>query len=197
MKTKIISFTLAAVMTVTTVGVFAGSHDPRIRLEQMGESVLHLYMDSLDQTAKFTIYDAGRYALYSETSEQLMDYRKRFDLSKLPEGRYTFEIEHGKKIKIYAFTVEDNHVEISDKIAEVYKPTILFEDDLLGISLLNPNAKDVTITLVDANGRSLITEKMEEKQMVAIRYNLSQLPMGNYQVVVKTDGRTYLHDLDL
>ncbi len=197
MKTKIISFTLAAVMTVTTAGVFAGSQEPRIRLAQMGENTLHLYMDSLDQTAKFTIYDVGRYALYTETTDQLLDYRKRFDLSKLPEGLYTFEIEHGNKIKIYEFSVKNHFVTVSEQISEIYKPTILFQDDMLGISVLNPTAKDVNITLVGPRGEKLITDLLEEQQLVSRRYNLSKLPMGNYQVVVKAEGRTYKQDLNL
>ena len=197
MKTKIISLTLAAVLTVTTVGAFAGSPEPRIRLAQMGDNVLHLYMDSLDQTAKFTIFDENRFALYEESSEQLLDFKKRFDLSKLPEGSYTFEIEHGNKIRVYSFQVDEHVVKVSDEIKEVFSPTILFKDDLLGISLLNPDAKDVKIELFDYKGNELISDMHQEKQNVAVRYNLTQLPMGTYTLIVKTNNRTYLKDLVL
>lgn len=197
MKTKIISLTLAAVMTVTTVGVFAGSPEPRIRLAQMGDNVLHLYMDSLDQTAKFTIFDENRFALYEETSEKMLDYKKRFDLSKLPEGNYTFEIELGNKIQVYSFEVDDHIVKVSNEIKEVFSPTILFRDDLLGISLLNPEAQEVKIVIFDNKGNELISDIHEEKQNVAVRYNLTQLPMGVYTLVVKTNNRTYLRDIIL
>lgn len=191
MKTKIISITLAAVLMVSTAGVFAGSQDPMIRLAQMGENVLHLYMDSLDQAGKFTIYDELRHTLYAESWEEMLDYKKRFDLSKLPDGDYSFEIEHAQKITIYSFAVTDHRVIISPDVLERYVPTIVFKDDLLGISLLNPQASDVEITITDTSGEQLINDVLAEKQLVTIRYNLTQLPVGNYTVKVKTEGRTY------
>jgi hypothetical protein len=90
-----------------------------------------------------------------------------------------------------------NSFPVSDEIKEIFSPTILFKDDLLGISLLNPDAKDVKIELFDYRGNELISDMHQEKQNVAVRYNLTQLPMGTYTLIVKTNNRTYLKDLVL
>ncbi len=197
MKKKIMTFTLAGALMLSAAGSFAGSRVPFIKLERSGEQGLHLYMDSLSDLAQLTIYDTDKVVLFQDKIDQKFDFKRKFDLSKLPDGSYIFEIDHGNQIKQYSFTILNNEVSIADHCAAIFKPTFISKEYNLDISYLNLDKEAVSLSIYDQNGKNLVSEKVVNKQIVEKRYDLSLLPNGNYQVVIKTADRVFVHTVTI
>ncbi|MCA6078387.1 T9SS type A sorting domain-containing protein [Fulvivirga sedimenti] len=197
MKKKIITFTMAGALLLSAAGSFAGSRVPFIKLERSGEQGLHLYMDSLSDLAELTIYDTDKVVLFRDKTDQLNDFKRKFDLSKLPDGSYIFEVELGNQIKQYSFSILNNEVSIAENCKAIYKPTVISKENNLDISYLNLNGEEVSLSIYDQSGKNLASDKIENKQSVVKRYDTSLLPSGNYQVVIKTADRVFVHTVTI
>jgi hypothetical protein len=191
MKKKIMTFTIAALFIMNTAALRAGSHEPLIKLEETGKQGLYLYMDSLNGLAKLSIFDENGYKLFNEKVNKRFDFNQVFDLSKLPEGQYAFEIESGNLIKRYSFEIVKNGVEISPECKSIYKPVIMQKNENLDISILNIEGGDVNVALYAPNGKRLVNDKVSGIQSVGKRYDLSKLTAGTYRIVISRDNRTF------
>ena len=197
MKKKIMTFTFATVFMLSAVGMYAGAREPFIKLERAGEQGLHLYMNELTDLAKLTIYDSKRAVLFRDKILKTSDFRQRFDLSELPDGNYSFEIEHGNRIKSYTFSIAEGEVQIDDQSVAIYKPVIIQDNRKMDVSLLNLKGEAVTLDIYDALGNKLIDQSFSGEQSIAGRYDLSRLPSGNYQVVIRTADRVFTEVVSL
>ena len=191
MKKKIMTFTLAALFVMNTAALRAGSHEPLIRLEEMGKQGLHLYMDSLTDLAELTIFDENGYQLFKERVNKRFDFRQVFDLSKLPDGTYAFEIESGNRIKRYSFEIAVDMVKIDPECKTIYKPMIIQNDEMLDISVLNADGGKVNVALYAPNGERLVDDQVSGLQSVGKRFDLSKLASGTYRVVIDKDNRSF------
>ena len=185
------TFTFAAALAIQAAGVFAGSREPFIKLEASGEQGLNLYMDSLTGLAKLTIFDNKGAVLFKDNIRQKFDVRQKFDLSLVPEGKYAFEIEHGKQIKVYAFEINSGQIEMIAECYSLYRPTVTSKKGQIDVSYLNLNREKVEITLYGIYGRQLFQVNENGEQAIGRRFDVSRLAPGNYTVVVKSQERTF------
>jgi len=197
MKKKIMTFTMAALFTVNAAASFAGSHEPLIRLVESGEQGLHLYMDSLTDLARLSIFDGNGVVLFRDNVKKRFDFRQKYDMSELPDGSYTFEIESGNRIKKYSFVITQGDIEIDDECEAVYKPTIVQNGKQLDVSYLNLESGEVSIFMYDPNGKQILNKDLSGVQSVGKRFDLSKLDAGIYKVVVRTPERTFSRNVGL
>ncbi len=197
MKKKIMTLGLAAAITVSTAASFAGSREPLIQLVESGQQGLHLYMDSLTDLAKLSIFDRNGVVLFRDKVNQRFDFKQKFNLSKLPDGTYTFEIESGNRIKKYQIEIIDSQTKIDGACEEIFKPVINQKGELLDVSYLNLDSEDVTLEMIAPGGDQIVRDDFSGMQTVSKRYNLSKLPSGVYLVVVKTEDRSFTFNVAL
>ncbi|MEJ2003602.1 MAG: hypothetical protein P8X57_01260, partial [Cyclobacteriaceae bacterium] len=76
MKKKIMTLIMAALFTVNAAASFAGSREPQIRLVEAGQQGLHLYMDSLTDLAKLSIFDREGIVLFRDNIRQRFDFQQ-------------------------------------------------------------------------------------------------------------------------
>ena len=150
---------------------------------------------------KLSIKDAFGIVLYNEMIENSGNYIKGFDLTKLPDGAYFFELDKGLEIKTIPFKVEATIVKFEkDMETVIYKPFIRSEENLVYVSKLSLNKQPLKIEVyfnnIDSYGFELIhSETLENSQNIRRVYNLNE--KGNYKIVTKTEGRTFIDYVQL
>ena len=152
-------------------------------------------LSNLKQGNEIFVKDADGSTLYSETIKVSGDYIKNFDLSKLPNGNYYFEINKGLEIKMIHFTVEEA-VAVFEKENEtvIFKPFVTSDENLVSVSKLSLNEQPLEINIYfDDNGFNLIhSETIDNTQNISRIYSLNKAKKGDYRIVTKTDGRTFV-----
>ena len=138
-----------------------------------------------------TIKDLNGTILYKEQIKISGTYKKGFDLTALPEGNYTFEIDKDLEIQTIPFTVANNIVFLNkDEETSTFKPFVRKVNNLIYVTKLAPNKEAMTISIYsNNNSEELIhTEKVEGVQTIEKVYKLKQ---GDYKLVFKTNDKEF------
>jgi len=157
-------------------------------------------LNNLKQGNEILVKDAHGSILYSETIEVSGDYIKIFDLTKLPNGAYFFEIDKGIEIKMIHFTVKEAVVTFEKENEKViFKPYVTSDENLVSVSKLSLNEQPLEINIYfDDNGFNLIhSETIDNTQSIKRIYSLNKAKKGNYKIITKTDGRTFFDYVSL
>ncbi|WP_340154411.1 hypothetical protein [uncultured Winogradskyella sp.] len=146
------------------------------------------------------VKDAFGVTLYSEMIKDSGDYIKGFDLTELPNGDYYFELIQDSKIKTMPFSVEANKVTfVKNNELTIFKPVVKLEENLVYISKLALNEQSLEIEVYfDNDGYNLLhSETIEGTQDIKRMYKLDETKKGNYKIVTKTDGKTFVEYVSL
>lgn len=151
-----------------------------------------LTLNNVKEGNLLTIKDYNGFVLYKELINFSGTYRKGFDLSALPDGKYFFEVDKELEIKIIPFTVSNSKVVINkDKETTSYKPFVNQKDNLVFISKLSPNYEALKISIYINNKSEyelLHSEKIEGLQSIERVYKLEK---GNYKIVFNSNNQEF------
>ena len=144
-----------------------------------------------------TIKDANGIILYKETMEKEGVYTKGFDLSALPNGAYTVELNKDVQIEIMPFIVNDTEVVFNKDIeTTVFKPVTRVKKDLVYVSKLALDEENLLVEIFfEENNTSakdfnlVFSEKIENTKNLERVYKLSK--KGNYKIVYYSQDRVY------
>ncbi|WP_276391667.1 DUF3244 domain-containing protein [Eudoraea chungangensis] len=180
--TAIISFLL---VTSTTI-----AKDPEFSVEANGESKsLVLTLDTQWSTTKLRILDKENNVIYNETVSKSL-YAKKFDLSKLQKGNYSLEVDNSLRTIYYTIEVGSEDLEII-KRKERSKPVFRKTENKVFLNLLNLDAEDVEVKVIDSQNRVVYTEVVEGESIVEKAFNFEKAHDDRYTVLVKDDMLTY------
>ncbi len=137
----------------------------------------------------------GEILFYKETSDAVTDYSKIYDFSKLEKGNYKLNVAiDGEKIS-RDFTIERNNIAVG-KAKPVIDPYFSFKDNVLKISYLNFEEKDVNIKFFDSS--DLIYSKAAgNKFNLSEGFDLSKLKSGNYSVNLSSANDEYSYNFTI
>ena len=195
----LIKKSLVFVVLFTTLLVKANEISSLSNLNDEKTTVLTL--ENVKQGSKLYIKDAFGVVLYKESIKNSGDYVKGFDLTSLPDGSYYFELNRDLEIKTVPFTVKMNVVEFQKELeTTIYKPFISVKDNYVILSKLSLSKQPLEIKIYfdyDTNSYEVIhSEKIDNKVNIQKAFKLSEYEEGNYKVVVKTEGRTFVEFFD-
>ena len=146
---------------------------------------------------KVIIKDNFGVVLYNEAIQTDGQYVKGFDLSTLPKGDYSFELDKGLEIQIKPFKVTDGKVEfIKDENHTIYKPVIRKKNGLVFVSQLTFNEK-VEIEIFNNSNNVLYSELVDTDTELRKIFDFSDLPANDYKVVIKTKNRRFINRITL
>ena len=185
----ILKFTVAIAFMFTTVVSLAKEPKLYIVAGKDAKSLVFTLESQSDGTSiKFV--DAKENLIYSERIADENGYTKRFDMSKLAEGQYTFEMEDTARVIRYTIRVETSNMEIVGK-TERTKPYFRRKGDRIYLNLLNLDKKGVQVKVYDSNNRLIYKELFEGELVVEKAFNFEKAFADNYTVVVKNSDDTY------
>jgi len=131
--------------------------------------------------------------IYTQDIKESGVYSKIFDLTALEDGYYTTELEKDFEVIVKKIQVKDGVVVSLENDTKIFKPVVRTQDNLLLISKLCLDKQPLKITLYYKN-RILISETLNECELIKRVYKLSESEKGDYRVVISTDKRMYVKD---
>ena len=132
--------------------------------------------------------------VYKELLDKSGTYRKEFDLTSLPNGRYYSELDKDLEIQIIPFIVQNTKVNFKkENTRSIYKPIVTTKENVVSINKLALNLEPLEINIYyDSGNHELIhTEKIKDKNNIQRVYRLLKSVNGKYKVVCTTQGRTF------
>jgi hypothetical protein len=191
MKTNLKFTAMIAFMFITVVGL---AKEPKVSLLTEGQSKsLIVALDSKNNKTILKIIDENQNIIFSEKIS-VNSYTKKFDLDKLENGSYLFELDDSLRTLTYTIRVENEEVKILRRI-ENNKPIFRKIGAKLYLNLLNLDSKDVEIKVFDSDNRTLFSEVVENENIVSKAFNFETAHEDRYTVVVKDGENTYYEDI--
>jgi hypothetical protein len=147
------------------------------------------------------IKDVFGLILYKESIKESGEFVKGFDLTSLPDGKYFFELDKDLEIAIIPFEVKMNTVEFNKELeTTIYKPYITKKENRVLVSKLSLDKQPLEVKIYyDYNLGSydlIHSETIEKSMNIQRAYKLSKNEKGNYKVVLKTEGHTFIEYLE-
>ena len=191
MKT-ILKFTaVTALMFTTVVGL---AKEPKLSLMTSDQKKsLIVELDSQYKESFLKIIDENQNIIFSEKISETA-YTKKFDLNKLENGSYLFELDNSSRSLVYRISVGNGEVKILKK-KENNKPVFRRKGSKLFLNLLNLDSKDVQIKVFDSDNRMLYSEIIENESIVTKAFNFETAHEDRYTIVVKDGQNTYYEDI--
>ena len=143
-----------------------------------------------------TIKDNTGLVVYNNKIKSTGDYSKTFDFSALNEGTYSAELNKDFEIIVKHFNVKNGLVTYLDDSEKVFKPVVRNEGNLIYLSKIAFNKQPLNVVIY-YNNQTILSEKIEGKELLKRVYKLSEYKAGNYKVVVNSDDRTYVKDFTI
>ena len=191
MKTNLKFTAMIAFMFITVVGL---AKEPKVSLLTEGQSKsLIVALDSKNNKTILKIIDENQNIIFSEKIS-VNSYTKKFDLDKLENGSYLFELDDSLRTLTYTISVENEEVKILRRI-ENNKPIFRKIGAKLYLNLLNLDSKDVEIKVFDSDNRTLFSEVVENENIVSKAFNFETAHKDHYTIVVKDGENTYYEDI--
>ncbi|MDH3710063.1 MAG: hypothetical protein OER04_09260 [Cyclobacteriaceae bacterium] len=195
MKTMIKMLTLAALCCSFSLQAATGD---LVVMEITGSSTFKLVMEEVPQGLQIQLKDRSGYLLHEESVDRYGTFAKQFDLENLPDGQYNLELDYGTSLKVYALTIRKGKIfnQQSDNV-EFFKPVVRHDDLKLAVTQFSPQSAELKIILYDADQNILVEDVLEGSMSLGRRYDLTQLPSGEYRIYLASEGRSYYHTLRL
>ena len=159
-----------------------------------------LTLNNVKKGNELFVKDKSGSILYQETIKNAGDYTKNFDLTKLPNGEYYFEVNKSFEINTIPFSVKNSEVTL-DKAEETiaFRPFVTSNKNIVKVSNLSLKKKPLEVNIYfDSNESELIYEEtIEGTQNISRTFSLNKAKKGKYRIVTKTEGRTFVDYVEL
>lgn len=189
---NVIKNTKKGIMMVALLATVFGFANDSNNLIKRDAKKTALVLENVKEGNILTIKDNYGIVLYKESIKVNGIYKKGFDLTTLPDGEYTFELEKELEIKTIPFKVESNKVSFNKEDETTYfKPFIKQEEDLVFLTKLNLNKELVKIKVYAVhNGYSNLrhSETIENTKVIEKVFKLEK---GNYKIEINSNNKEY------
>lgn len=143
-----------------------------------------------------TLRSGNGHVFYRETLKAGENFAKRLDMSEMPKGEYTIEVENSDSFTAIPVIVDSASavVKTEDEVT-IVKPRLSVIGDKLNVAFADPFTKEVWVSIYDTNSNRLVYEKVSAENMK--RFDLSKLAKGQYTVLMSTEGKKFVQSLSL
>ena len=160
--------------------------------------VKDITFENVKQGSLLIIKDSNEMILYKELIEKSGAYSKGFDLTALPDGDYYFELDKEVVIAIRPFKVKDNSVEFKkDEEYKIFKPVVYVKGKKVYVTRMSLIKNPIEIKVYDEDDHLVFSEKIEEATSLGKIYNFSKVKEGNYNIILKSEGRTFKNSIKI
>ncbi len=182
---------IVAIGLMMSLSTFA--NDSEVTLKEKENNVTNMRFENVKKGSTLSIIDEQGLVLYNESIEQNGLYSKGFDLTALPNGDYSFELNSELKIVVLPFKVNSSEV-VFDKESEesIYKPVLRTKDNMVYVSRTTIDQNPLSYKIYYADNYDLVdAENFDELEEVRKVYDFSNSEKGNYIFVFESKGRKY------
>lgn len=191
MKKLVKKFSLVLTVVLTTAGMYANTADFSLMVKKETGKTVRFALNTTEKT-DLSIYDSEHAVVYSEKIEGKSNSDKMYNLGALPNGTYFLEADSAVRTVRYEITIDKNNAMVSEKpVVEVYKPTLVHQNGMVTLSILNFAETPVHVTIYDANGTEWYEGTFEGKVNFFKKFDLSQIPSDDYTFDITYNGRNF------
>lgn len=130
--------------------------------------------------------------LIREFVKETSNFVKRYNMSQLDNGLYTLTVTKKTVRTVQPFEITKAGVVMTElEKKEKFIPTVNLQNDKLDVNVLLGNYNNITVTIMDNEGRKVIEDKNYVVLDLHKRYNISKLPNGIYVIEIKAGEETF------
>jgi UDP-N-acetylglucosamine pyrophosphorylase len=132
--------------------------------------------------------------VHIDKAKSIKAFNKKFNLEKLEKGKYTLKVvrENCKTTQLFEVTKKGIIIKENDR-KEVFAPIVKEENSNFDVTIAFIKNK-YSILVLDLNGNTVFEETQKGLTQLNKRYNMSNLPRGEYLFQISIDGETYYHN---
>jgi len=123
------------------------------------------------------------------TDQQVLTTSKRYSLENLDAGNYTVTISNDIKIVENKITISNDGLILDFQANTIFKPVFNINDDIIDINYLTEGL-DTKIYFQD-NENTIFRTKLVNATSVNKRFNISNLPSGDYSITVSNKNGSF------
>ncbi|MFD1294756.1 hypothetical protein ACFQ5N_13010 [Lutibacter holmesii] len=192
---NLIKKSLLIVAVFTTI-VLNATNTNNVVVNVIDVKVIDLKLNNSDGDLQISVVDTYGEILHVEKFTGSY-FSQKYDFNTLPVGDYFFEIEGQTKINLMPFKVTSSGIEFKNVVNDVYyKPTVRQDGDLLFITKVALDNENLGITLLDKELNTLYKEELTNDINLGKTLNLEMLPAGDYSLLLKSDGKTFVEKIN-
>ncbi|MCG8332398.1 MAG: hypothetical protein MI974_32230 [Chitinophagales bacterium] len=152
------------------------------------EKKVSIVIEGLMESHTIEVMDEQNVRLIRMETGDAKKFAKLLNLKYLPNDTYFIVVTNSLRKIIQPITLSDTGAVIDEyKSRTHYRPYIDIKESFVDISLFNGRIATVEVNIFDDNGQSIYTEIFEHVLTVGRRYQLKDLPRGDYVISVKTE----------
>jgi len=165
----------------------------KVEMSVTGVKSFRLTLKDEANNIEIKIKDQFGQVLYREMVEKPVAYSRVFNVSPLPVGDYSLELEFPNKHQIIPLEIYNNQVALLDtEMTEYFKPTVRQDGTKVIVSMLNISKDPVRILIYDRSTNQLLTEQKFKNQLnVGKQFDFSQVGSGKYLISMKSNDLSY------
>ena len=124
------------------------------------------------------------------------NYFQLLDLSKMPDGNYRVNYSASGKNYSKEFSINNHTATVKIKPKEVAPLFQVIDGDVLAVSYLNSQGKNVSI-FFELSDQVIFEDRNLTQTSITKKYSLKKLPKGDYTVKLYAGGNIFSYSMAL
>ena len=194
---KLLKLSLMLAVVLTTAGMYANATDFSLIVKKETGKTVRFALNTTEKI-QLSIYDQDNVLVHAENISGGANLNRIYNLDALPKGVYFLEAETELKTVVYEITIVDDSAVLSSRpTAEVYKPTLVQQNGMVTLSILNFEETPINVTIYSKDGTEWLSKTFEGKVNFFKKFDMSQLPADTYTFEVAYNGRNFDNTINL
>lgn len=194
MKTQITKVMVAMVLLASGFLANANEGNREISLNTENSKSVVLKMNNLKEGTEVTLWnEAGKILFKDQVNEST--YSKVFNLKQLEKGDLTLEVESAESLEVLPIKVTEESAQFVKSNEKIFsKPIVKLSNDMVKVYLAAGH-KGYDMKITDQFGSSVYKNHITETDGGLMRYDVSKLSEGKYNIQFTADGRSFYHTI--
>lgn len=189
MKKRVLNYVIILITALSTSLSIANSRLP-------ASDITTIEFENVQAGELLSMYTQSYELVYSESVTENGLFRKKYDMSLLPDGDYIIVLEKTEKLETQTFTIKNGiTVDLSEKTI-VYKPTANLIKNKLYVSQYTPQKSSLSIELY-FNGVMIHDSTAQGTGSIGKIYQLDLAQKGVYKVILKSHGKVFKSTIEI
>jgi Secretion system C-terminal sorting domain len=164
-----------------------------VSITAQSKSIVVYLNDQKAETVDIQITDNNGSVLVNEA----IAVSKRYTLDRLPMGQYKMTVARKNAKTVQPFEITNKGVVIEEAKKKAYfSPVIAQKGGHLQINALTPEYTNITVSIANANGKTIFEDKNYVVFNMHKSYNISQLDKGSYKVTIQAGSEVYTENFE-
>lgn len=139
----------------------------------------------VEEARLFTITDQMGEIVFSESVDKY-ENRVKYDLSKLPVGRYNIQVEGENFVELHTTLITKELVSF-ERVESYFRPTFKEENGKIVVEATSSNMENISMTIYNMEGELVYEFSDQRIGKFQKTFDLTQLEKGTYSVIVSSD----------